>query len=538
ISMLLCLLDSKVEKSSGREFFVGFLRMNSAQPQYITITSYNKPAVVNVTNKFDNTVDEYTIASYESKTLTFANTMNLYTTELTSKIVHIVSDEDITVSSFYIYASALASTLVLPSHLYDKDYVVAAYNRFAFIKLLIIAKYADTHLNISFPVSVYYSGEYYSRSKNLSITLQSSQGFHLKTNKQIPGAIVYSDKDVGVLAGNECAFIPSSTGRCDSTQEFHLPITRLGKNYIISTFADRTAGDIYRVFGGHDNTTVSVKVTSQNYQLSRGDFVEFELNSGNSSYVTCDKPCLVTQFAKGSLADNTESDPFMTFVPAIEQYSRDYNIFLPSLLTNVRTDRNYALITIQDKYKNGLMLNGVILQDITWRQILTNTVNETYVTASVPVTIGGIRITHNDSNALYGLINYGWSQNYAGYGHLGGIRIVKIYPYAPRIIEQSSNISVYEGNMTVLECNATSSPISTITWLKDGIPVINYENTTIVEDFYIYSRLVITETFIHDMGNYQCEYVNTVGSTRSNNTSIKVIGESIIFMYSLEYILI
>ncbi|RDD37102.1 Protein sidekick-2, partial [Trichoplax sp. H2] len=514
---------SKVEKSSGREFFVGFLRMNSIQPQYITITSYNKPAVVNVTNKFVNTVDEYTIASYESKTLTFANTMNLYITELTSKIVHIVSDEDITVNSFYIYNSALASTLVLPSHLYDKDYVVAAYDKYAFIKLLIIAKYADTHLNISFPVSTYYSGEYYSRSKNLSITLQSSQGFHLKTNKQIPGAIVYSDKDVGVLAGNECAFIPSSTGRCDSTQEFHLPITRLGKNYIISTFADRTAGDIYRVFGGHNNTTVSVKVTSQNYQLSRGDFVEFELNSGNSSYVTCDKPCLVTQFAKGSQTDNTKSDPFMTFVPAIEQYSRDYNTFLPSLLTNVGTDRNYALITIQDKYKNGLMLNGVILQDITWRQILTNTVNETYVTASVPVTIGGIRITHNDSNALYGLINYGWSQNYAGYGHLGGIRIVKIYPYAPRIIEQSSNISVYEGNMTVLECNATSSPISTITWLKDGIPVINYENTTIVEGFYIYSRLVITETFIHDMGNYQCEYVNTVGSTRSNNTSIKVI---------------
>ncbi|EDV20682.1 uncharacterized protein TRIADDRAFT_60863 [Trichoplax adhaerens] len=420
--------DSKVEKSSGREFFIGFLKLSATQAQYITITSYNKPAVVNVTNKFDNTADEYTIASYESKTLIFATTMNIVASDLTSKIVHIVSDEDITVSSFYIFNSALASTLVLPSHLYDKDYVVAAYIPYYSIKLLIIAKYADTHLNISFPASIDYSGEYYSRSRNLSITLQSSQGFHLRAGRDISGAIIYSDKDVGVLTGNTCAYIPKGTDRCDSIQEFHLPITRLGKNYIISTFADRTAGDVYRVVGGHDNTTVSVKVTSQNYQLSRGDFVEFELNSGNSSYVTCDKPCLVTQFAKGSQADNTKSDPFMTFVPAIEQYSRDYNTFLPSALTNVRADRNYALITIQDKYKNGLMLNGVILQGITWRQILTNTVSETYVTASVPVTIGGIRITHNDSNALYGLIYYGWSQNLAGYGHLGGIRIVKVYP--------------------------------------------------------------------------------------------------------------
>ncbi|EDV19117.1 uncharacterized protein TRIADDRAFT_34144, partial [Trichoplax adhaerens] len=108
------------------------------------------------------------------------------------------------------------------------------------------------------------------------------------------------------------------------------------------------------------------------------------------------------------------------------------------------------------------------------------------------------------------------------------VATVTIYD-SPRIVQYPTNTFVYEGNLTMLECNGTSSPISTVTWLKDGIALQNYKNITIIEKFYTYSRLVIPEVSNNDIGNYQCQYNNFLGSATSNKTFIDLIGKLIWF---------
>ncbi|RDD35988.1 Tyrosine-protein phosphatase Lar, partial [Trichoplax sp. H2] len=376
---------------------------------------------------------------------------------------------------------------------------------------------------ISFPSNTNYGGQTYSRNRNLTINLLPNQGFFFQIAQDLTGTIIYSNKDISVLAGNLCANVPTSNRYCEPLQEHYMPSKYLGQNYILSTFTGRAAGDIYRIVAAYDNTTVRLQSASSNYKLSRGEFTQFELASGSDSFLTCDKPCLVVQYAKGNKADLKRADPFMTIVPAIEQYSNNLVITVPSLFTTLNINPNYVLITIQDKYKDGLMLNGKVLQGISWRQVTTNDVSNVYSTASINVPIGTSRLTHNDSSIIYGAIQYGWASGSIGYGSFGDIQWSTMFSYSPRIVQYPTNTFVYEGNMTMLECNGTSSPISTVTWLKDGIVLQNYKNITIIEKFYTYSRLVIPEVSNNDIGNYQCQYNNFLGSATSNKTFIDLI---------------
>ncbi|EDV21445.1 uncharacterized protein TRIADDRAFT_60085 [Trichoplax adhaerens] len=415
--------DTKTIRSIGREFYFGLFSSGSAGATVAAIvTALDKSAAITVRNNYFNTATQYNVSSYSSTTVKLKATSENRVTGIASKTIHITSDEDITVTSLQASSTLASSCHILPVQFYGKEYVIATYTPLIYGHMLIISKDANTQVEISFPSNTNYGGQTYSRNRNLTINLLPNQGFFFQIAQDLTGTIIYSNKDISVLAGNLCANVPTSNRYCEPLQEHYIPSKYLGQNYILSTFTGRAAGDIYRIVAAYDNTTVRLQSASSNYNLSRGEFTQFELASGTDSFLTCDKPCLVVQFAKGTNADLKGADPFMTIVPAIEQYSNNLVITVPSLFTIYNINPNYVLITIQDKYKDGLMLNGKVLQGISWRQVTTNDVSNVYSTASINISIGTSRLTHNDSSMTYGAIQYGWASGSIGYGSFGDIQ--------------------------------------------------------------------------------------------------------------------
>ncbi|RDD35924.1 IgGFc-binding protein [Trichoplax sp. H2] len=417
--------DSETAHIIGREFHFGYLDIpRSASIPYTVITALNKSTGINITNNHDKTSTLYNISSYNSLTITLTNKLEITESGVTSKTLYITSDEDITVACYYGDSTAQTAYSILPSQFYGKEYIVAMYRPSFYGQILMTSNDNDTQVEISFPHNTVYNGQTYSQNRNLTITLQRNQGFYFHINQDLTGTIIYSNNNIAVLAGNICSTIKA--GSCEPLVQHYMPIKFLGKNYILSTLTGVKAGSIFRVVAAYNNTKVRLNFTIATYELLRGGFAEFELSADTDAFLTCDYPCLVIQFAIQSFG-STGNDPFMNIVPAIEQYSRNLVVSVsPTIVTNLNFARNYVLITIQDKYKDGLMLNGAVIKGVVWRQVTTDIVNNTYSTAPIQVSTGTSTFTHKDSSVMYGSIQYGLSGNRNGYAFLGGLQVTTI----------------------------------------------------------------------------------------------------------------
>lgn len=104
----------------------------------------------------------------------------------------------------------------------------------------------------------------------------------------------------------------------------------------------------------------------------------------------------------------------------------------------------------------------------------------------------------------------------------------------PNILQHPKSAAILRNGSAILECNATSNPISSVTWLKDGSPINSYPNVTVASKSYIYSRITISQLTWNDQGWYQCRYNLFNHTTSSNNASVIIYGKSLFVMLILQ----
>ncbi|KAG8436526.1 hypothetical protein GDO86_007581 [Hymenochirus boettgeri] len=90
----------------------------------------------------------------------------------------------------------------------------------------------------------------------------------------------------------------------------------------------------------------------------------------------------------------------------------------------------------------------------------------------------------------------------------------------PRIVGSSlEGIKVKERENVTLSCEATGIPVPQITWLKDGLPILEYTNHHVD---YKTQSLLIVNAMLRDSGRYQCIASNSAGH-RSKSFSLGVL---------------
>lgn len=93
----------------------------------------------------------------------------------------------------------------------------------------------------------------------------------------------------------------------------------------------------------------------------------------------------------------------------------------------------------------------------------------------------------------------------------------------PTIVTQLLTIAQVQGMPIILDCNVTSSPLSTIRWFKNEIRLNqNYNITVSTWNMYRTSRLTINNSSAKDQGIYRCNGTNSFGSTMGDVANITI----------------
>lgn len=394
---------------------------NSHTP-HVMITTLNRTAHITLTNNNDKTTTNYVVQARSVKEIELPVSLENTASGISSKNVRITSTEDVVVECYHVHRVSADGYLALPTISYGKQYIIATYTPKSLSQFLITASQDQTKISIIFSRNVVYNGNTYSKNKQLIFTMQASQSFYYGYDEDLTGTVINANKNVAVLAGNRCANVPVGSNKCEVLIEQFLPTRTLGMNYVLTSFADRIAGDIFRVVAAYDNTKVQMHLNGQIRTISQGSYTEFELASDSGMYLNCSKPCVVAQYNKGHVSNDDHAEPMMILIPAINQYQSSYTFFSVITREDEVTDR-YVNIAILDSQKSGLRMDGNTLQhlhDVVWRQVTTKF--GTYAVTAISIEDGRHVINHINPNVYFSLIQYGYGRTLS-YGFLAGVKL-------------------------------------------------------------------------------------------------------------------
>lgn len=163
------------------------------------------------------------------------------------------------------------------------------------------------------------------------ITLDAGQVYQL-TNASNPGDLsgssVTSDHPIAMFGGNGASIVPGATPSANTLLEQLPPLETWGQHFLTVPFATRTAGDVFRIMAGYDNTDISIN-GSIVATLDRGEVYDTVLTA--ASEITATNGVLVAQISQSTTADFVfNADPFYTLVPAVEQFQTQHVLTTPA----------------------------------------------------------------------------------------------------------------------------------------------------------------------------------------------------------------
>ena len=241
-----------------------------------------------------------------------------------------------------------------------------------------------------------------------TVDLNAGQTYQLigVSGGDLSGTYISSSAPVSVLAGAECANIPSlSYEYCNYIAEQMPPTTEWGTEFLTEPLATRTKGDTFRILASQADTTVAIDGTTVD-TLEAGHFYQAQLTEGST--IVASKPTLVAQYSDSSSFDEIEAtDPSETVVPPTAQFLDSYTYATPpSRFTN------YVNVIAPNGELSSLLLDGSAIPSGDFTAIGSSG----FSGAQIPVEAG----THTLQGSLaFGITAYGFALSDA-YSYTGG----------------------------------------------------------------------------------------------------------------------
>ncbi|KAK3103997.1 hypothetical protein FSP39_023514 [Pinctada imbricata] len=294
---------------------------------------------------------------------------------------------------------------------------------------MIAATEANTRISITFrsSSSVRYATSYYSSSKNLTITLDKLQTFHLSHSHDLTGTRIYSNKPIAVISGTVCSHVWRTYDNCVDLTEYIPPINYWGTEVLVPDFKMNKNFTI-KILSAESNTHIDMY--SQNRSIDSftmpNDVHERNFTHRLPLYIKSNGPILVTIYSHEMSNKQMAS---MFTVPAMAYYRNEYNIAVPK----ISDFDNYLLIMVKSKDMTGLRIGGsynYIAKGTKSEVVCGNTgtfCTVIYVTPSQSDYY--YFINHVDSSVRFGVIVYGVSQynsHHYVYSYPGGMYLPQI----------------------------------------------------------------------------------------------------------------
>lgn len=274
--------------------------------------------------------------------------------------IHITSDKPVAVYSHIIRSARSGATLVLPTKVWGKKYIVPSYKNvgnqgasdYGFGEVAVMASEANTTLRITpsassrnnlrsagvpFEITLANSGDVYqlqfSRDADISGTkIESVAG----TTGGCKPITVFS---ATTWSAFDCT-TPISTGGDNLYQQL-FPTGSWGKQFLVSPFKNRSY-DIIRVFVDDPATVVTKTENGATTQLSGMTNSYYEFRTSNPVFIQADKPVSLAQYMVSQSCDTRNgttcggnnqpacpfpADPEMVVINPVEQTISDITVF-------------------------------------------------------------------------------------------------------------------------------------------------------------------------------------------------------------------
>ena len=264
--------------------------------------------------------------------------------------------------------------------------------------------------------------------------LHQMQTLLINSFSDLTGTKIVSNKPLTVIAGHECASVPSHRAGCEPLAFQVPPSLTWGNTFLLSTSSGRETDSIIK-FVATEGTSVSVVCGSTNsLSFSNATSLQIAIPARRNCYVVSSNPILLVLFATSGL-DDGRGDPAITLISPTDQYINSIPFLAPPINTFTEV---YISVTVSSEHFNSssILLDQETL-DCVWNEIY----NASSETASVVgygcnssindelnTTITQHLISHRDPKGLLSVIVYGFRaseqpDSYTGFAYLAGQEI-------------------------------------------------------------------------------------------------------------------
>ncbi|KAK3732612.1 hypothetical protein QZH41_016083 [Actinostola sp. cb2023] len=312
--------------------------------------------------------------------------------------------------------------------LLGNEYMVMTYPPVMHSVVMVTAALSGTEvtfiLKLSLAGSVTVNGMVYKSGDSFKISLNAMDSFQLMADSSagsLTGTRLISNKVMSVYSGNDCANVPLNMSSCDHLVEQMPPISTWGKTFLVKSTAYRKVGDIFHILASQNQTTVRIELSSGPLvvKINAGEYYEFDSPPGSSHVITTSFPSLVVQYGKSHSVDKSKFAPFMSIVPATNQWSNDYTLVVPSALS--RNFQCFANLVVSARETKNIETKSISpVHKLTW----TSVPFTLYSTATVNLTSGQYRFYHKSPLKVFSVM-FLCNADFEAFGFPAGLRLFR-----------------------------------------------------------------------------------------------------------------
>ena len=397
--------------SEGTEFYVSIIPNLVSETCEITLSSATNTSVLieSPGKGYSNNVN---LTANTPTTVTIPNgyLVPKIGDRVDSLLLHITANDPISVYLLNFAGATADGALAYPVNTYGSEYYTSGYEGFSNDCFIIIATEDNTIVEIT-PKVTTQGG--HPANVPYTVTLNKGQEYmeYGKQNTATTGSYIreVNGKKIAVICGTKCTNVPFGCAACDVIFEQMIPISKLGKKYLLAPLATDTLTPAYtyRIISTTDSNKIYLNGVLYD-TLQKGEVANHNHETG-AICLTSEYPIMVVQYTQGIICVKV-GDPAMIVVPPVEQFIDRVNYATP---TYVGFREHYIYILTETASVGTVNLNGTAIAQASFKPFPSC---NTYSYATVKIPVGSYLV-----NCPKGfiMIAYGYG-NAISYGYIGG----------------------------------------------------------------------------------------------------------------------
>lgn len=449
--------------------------------------------------------------------------------------IHVVSSKNIVVYAHIIRSARSGATLVLPTQVLGRDYIIPSYKNYgssaSYGQITVVAVQPQTTIEItpttndrngnrpaggSFRVTLAAAGDVYQLQSELNGDFSGST---VKSIATASGGC----KPIAVYASTTWSgFDCTNASGGDNLYQQLFPTKSWGKKFVTAPFINKPY-DIIRIFIQSPGTVVTKTEAGLTTQLAnldpRGNF--YELKTRNPLVIEASTPVSVAQYITSQSCGGGNSDPEMTLINPVEQTLNDITLFsahqgyVPAGQTQVT--QHYINVVIPTSHKQTFRIDNN-LPTAAFTDIPSSGYSFLQENVTSSSALNPVHNLHADTG--FTAIVYGYG-NVESYGYNAGTNVRDLYqfvtiqnqyasvnfpasckgtpfyfamtfPYQPTQIKWVFGAALNAMGITDIIDNA---PVSDSTWIVNGKQLYRYklQNPYIINTIGTYPIKVLAQ---------------------------------------------